>query len=322
MPHHPQITGIGSYAPENVIFNDYFDKYYKKDMDNFLRQRRNIHQRHFMLPEQRTSDLIVPAAQRAMEMAQIEANQLDLILVATDTPDYTSPPTACVVQHKLKAGHCPAFDVNAACAGFVTALDMAHKYMLGDPNLNTVLLTAAYGISRHLNWEDYKITSLFGDGAGAVVLQRRESHRPSFLSSKLTCQGQYHDALGIYEKEGAPRDLLKFTDRFRAEFNGENWPPLIKNMLGEVGKQPEDVARYFFTQINIESIHQTLDHLGLEHSKAHYIMDRYGYTGGACIVMGLADAYQQGALKKGDLVALIASGAGVAMAGMAMEWTL
>ncbi len=316
---YPQITGLGSYAPERVVDNKYFDDFYKKDMDSFLRSRRNIFQRRFLAEDQRTSDMAVAAGQKALDMAGLKASDLNLIVMATDTPDYTSPPTACVVQHKLGATQCAAFDVNAACAGFVTALDMANKMMLGDPQLERVLVVAAYGISRHFNWEDYKITSLFGDGAGAVILERT-AETPSFLTSQLTCQGQYHDALGIYEKGGSDRPLLKFTDRFRAEFNGENWPILIKTLLQRLDRLPQDVATYFFTQINIDSIHQTLDHLEVDRQKSHHIMDRYGYTGGACIGMSLVDAHEQGKLKPGDLLLLVASGAGVAMAGMALEW--
>src|SRR5690606_35321809 len=121
--------GVGLFAPDKVVKNDYFNDLYQKDVDTFLRERRNIYSRHYMAEDQATSDLIVPAAERALAAAGLTAKDLDLIIVSTDTPDYISPATAAVVQYKLGAAKAGAFDLNSACAGFVTALDMANKYM-------------------------------------------------------------------------------------------------------------------------------------------------------------------------------------------------
>ncbi len=122
--------------------------------------------------DQATSDLIVPAAEEAMKNAGITANDLDLIIVSTDTPDYLSPSTAAVVQHKLKAKNAGAFDINSACAGFVTALDMASKYVMVDPQYRNILVVGAYAMTKWLNYDDHKIATLFADGAGAVVFNR------------------------------------------------------------------------------------------------------------------------------------------------------
>ena len=137
------IAGLGTYAPENVVTNDFFDRKYGKDIDGFLRQQRNIVERRFMRDDQATSDLAVPAARQAMAAAGVGPRDLDLIIVATDTPDYISPSTAAVVQHKLEARRAGVFDLNSACAGFVAAADVASKYIVADERYSNVLVVGA-----------------------------------------------------------------------------------------------------------------------------------------------------------------------------------
>ena len=163
MSRRAGIYGTGLYAPERVVRNAEFNERYGMDVDAFLRENRNIHERHFMAPDQATSDLIVPAARDALAAAGIGPEALDLIIVSTDTPDYISPPTASVVQHKLGAVRAGTFDVNSACAGFVTALDMASKYVVADERYQAILVVGAYGMSKYLDWDDYKLATLFAD---------------------------------------------------------------------------------------------------------------------------------------------------------------
>lgn len=326
---YAQITGAGMFAPEKIVTNQYFDELYQRDIGTFLRERRNIFERRFMSADQATSDLILPAAEMAMKQANVHPQDLDLIIVATDTPDYLSPATAAVVQHKLGALRAGAFDINSACAGFVTALDMANKYMTADPHYQTVLVVGAYGMTKYLNWDDYKIASMFADGAGAVILQAT-GEQPSFLASTLYCDGQYHDYMGLYaggtrtpmtheilENKG---HLLNFAKKIPTETNGLHWPRLARLLLDRIHKKESDIRHFFLTQLNIESIREALDKLGLPHEKSHNIMDRFGYTGSACLPMALADAVAQHKLKKGDLVFFLGSGGGMSMAALALEW--
>ena len=323
------IRGTGMYAPEKVVLNEEFNKMYGKDVDSFLREKRNIFQRRYMDKDQCTSDLVVPAAEQAMKNAGITAQDLDLIIVSTDTPDYLSPSTAAVVQHKLGAKNSGAFDINSACAGFVTALDMASKYIAVDAQYRNILVVGAYAMTKWLNFDDYKIATLFADGAGAVVLQASETGK-GVLASTLFADGQYHDYMGIYaggsktpvtheviEKRG---HLLDFAKKIPIETNGTHWPRLTNILLDRIHKKPSDIDHFFLTQINIQSIHEALDKLGLPHSKSHNVMDRYGYTGSACIPMALHDAAAHHKLKAGDLVFMLGSGGGLSMAALAMEW--
>src|SRR5258708_5932717 len=192
------IRGTGMYVPEKVVKNEEFNDMYKKDVATFLREKRNIYERRYMDPSQATSDLIVPAAQQALAASGIRVEALDLIIVATDTPDYLSPSTAAVVQYRLGAKQAGAFDINSACAGFVTALDMAAKYIAADPQYRNVLVVGAYGMSKYINYDDYRIATLFADGAGAVVVQASEDDSLGVQGATLFADGQYHDYMGVY----------------------------------------------------------------------------------------------------------------------------
>jgi 3-oxoacyl-[acyl-carrier-protein] synthase-3 len=324
------ITGTGLYAPERVVTNDFFSKKYSRDMETFLREQRNIFERHFMADDQATSDLIVPAAERAMAKAGVLPKDLDLIIVATDTPDYVSPSTAAVVQHKLKAEKAGTFDLNTACAGFVTALDVASKFITADSRYQHILVVGAYGMTKHFDWDDYKVTSVFADGAGAAIVSRSADNSLGVLASHLWTDGQYHDYMGIYAGGTAcpvtadvlpsKKHQLQFVKRIPPETNGHYWPKLTHLILDRAGARITDVKAFFFTQININSIVETMTKLEVPLERAHNIMDRYGYTGSACIPMALADAASQRKLKKGDLVLLLGSGGGMSMAAMALRW--
>lgn len=325
------IAGVGMYAPERVVENSFFDKMYNRDMDKFLREQRNIFQRRFMSETQATSDLIVPAAQEAMKAARIDVKDLNLIVIATDTPDYISPSTAAVVQNKLGASRAGVFDLNTACSGFVTAADVASKFIAADERYQNILVVGAYGMSKHFDWTDHKVTSVFADGAGAAIIQRTESEDEGFLASQLYADGQYHDYMGIYaggtarpttiEAIEARAHQLQFVKRIPPETNGEHWPRLTNTLLDRIGKRVSDVDHFFFTQINIGSIVETMDKLGAPQAKAHNVMDRFGYTGSACIPMALADAARAHKLKKGDLVFMLGSGGGMSMAAVALRWS-
>lgn len=325
------IAGTGLFVPENIVTNDYFTQRYNRDMDTFLREQRNIYKRHFMTADQATSDLIVPAAQEAMKNAGVGPRDIDLVIVATDTPDYISPSTAAVVQYKLGLEKAGSFDLNSACAGFVTALDVASKYVSTDPRYQNILVVGAYGMSKYFDWNDHKVTSVFADGAGAAIVQPTQEEGEGILASHLLTEGQYHDHMGVYaggtkypiNEENLEKRLhmLQFTKRIPPETNGVHWPRLTNALLDRMNARVSEVDHFFFTQININSIVETMNTLKAPLAKAHNIMDRFGYTGSACIPMAIADAAREHKLKKGDLVMILGSGGGMSMAAMAMRWS-
>ena len=170
MSRHPFILSTGSYVPERVVTNEEVDALMGAETAAWLVANVGIRERRWMADDQVTSDLIVQAANRALERAGISAGELGLIIVSTDTPDYLSPSTSVVVQYKLGAENAGCYDVNSACAGWVTALDQGARYLMTEPGCKYVLVAGGYGMSRFLDLKDKKTANLFADGAGAVVL--------------------------------------------------------------------------------------------------------------------------------------------------------
>jgi 3-oxoacyl-[acyl-carrier-protein] synthase-3 len=318
------ILATGSYAPENIVPNSYFNELLGEDVDSWLRQNVHIYERRWAADDESTADLVVNAARQALERAGISAQQLDLIIVATDTPEYVSPSTASKVQHLLGATRAGTFDLNTACAGFVTALDTAAKYIQADSQYRYVLVVGAYAMSKYLDKYDKKTANLFADGAGAVVLQAEEDTQRGLLASSLRTRGEFHEWMGIYaggtrqpvdaQVVADKKHRLQFVKRFPPKLNPEVWSEMIQELCQRIGVTVNEVDHFFFTQININSIWATLEILGQPGEKAHTIMHHYGYTGSACIPMALDEAWQQGKVEKGKLVIFMGSGGGLSFA--------
>lgn len=333
---HAQIISTGSEVPERVMTNADFDRLLGEPVGDWLVENVGIRERHFMAEAQVTSDLAVTAGRVALERAGLEPKDLDRIIVATDTPDYLSPATAAVVQAKLGAHRAGVFDVNSACASWVTALDVAAKIILTEPEERFVLVIGAYGMSRFLDWNDKKTVTLFADGAGAVIVGA--GSQPGWLATVTAAAGEYHDALGIYTggtyRPATVANLadygpsrVQFVRKFPATFNTEQWPPLIKRLLAKASSvtethlHPDDVDHYYFTQVNLRVIEATMTALGQPLHKTHWVMDKWGYTGSACIPMALDDAIAQGkGPKPGSLVLFCASGGGITLAASLWRW--
>lgn len=329
MSRNAQIIATGMSAPDRVIPNSYFNEILGEDVDTWLRENLTIRERRWLDDDESTADLVERAALKTLANAGMDASELDLLIVTTDTPEYISPSTASVVQDRIGAVNAGSFDVNTACAGFVTALDMGAKYIRSDPRYTNVLVVGAYAMSKYLDVTDKKTANLFADGAGAVILQANEDGI-GWQASELHTEGQYADWMGIYAGGTAQplnRDaienkdhLLKFVRKFPKEINPVTWTRMINSTLARINKIPDDVAMYFFTQININTIRETMENLGQPMEKTHTIMDRYAYTGSACIPMALAEADELGKLNRGDLVVFMGSGGGLAFACAVFEW--
>ncbi|MEL7249737.1 MAG: ketoacyl-ACP synthase III [Bacteroidota bacterium] len=323
------IAGCGAYAPERVLTNQYFDELLGQDVSTWLEENVQIFERRWCTADQSTADLAERAGIKALERAGIAATDLDLIIISTDTPEFVSPSTSSVVQHRLGANKAGTFDINTACAGFVTALDIGSKYIQADERYQHVLVIGAYAMSKYLNMADKKTVTLFADGAGAVVLSASEEENRGFLASELITKGEYNEWMGIYAGgtrqpvDAAVLDQhthqLQFVHRFPKELNPEVWSQMVRNLSERIGESVEEVARFFITQININAIWETLDRLGEDRSKGHTIMHYYGYTGSACIPMAFNDAWEKELVKPGDLVFFVGSGGGLAFASAAFR---
>lgn len=323
------IISAGSYAPEQIIPNSYFNELLGEDVDTWLREFVQIYERRWCREDESTADLAEKAALEALESGGISAADLDLIIVATDTPEFISPSTASVLQDRIGATNAGTFDINTACAGFVTALDVGAKYIRADEDYQYVLVVGAYAMSKYLNKSDKKTVTLFADGAGAVLLKAEKDTNRGFLASKLVSMGKYNGWMGIYgggthqpvdsKMIEAHDHQLKFVKKFPKELNPDTWAEMARNMSKKSGVALEDVTQFFVTQLNINAIWDTMDQIGISRDKAHTIMHHYGYTGSACIPMAFHDAWKKGLVKQGDVVQFIGSGGGLAFASAAFR---
>ncbi|PZR15345.1 MAG: ketoacyl-ACP synthase III [Archangium gephyra] len=321
MKRHARITGTGRAVAPVLISNEQMDARFGEGVSEWIEANVGIKQRFHMAPDQVTSDLAAEAAKQALERAKLTVDDVDLIIVSTDTGDQPSPSTAAVVLHKLGARHTPAFDVNAACSGWVVALDTAAGLIRADETKRHVLVIGAYGMSRFLDWTDKHTATLFADGAGAVVLSASDT--PGFLASTLWSDSAMWDALGVYAggaKKPEERGFVKFVRKFPKTYNTEHWPRLLATTSDRCGVPLNEVKAFFFTQLNLRAIEAVMDGLGLPRERAPYIGDKWGYTGNACIPMTLDDAVERGVLQRGDVIALCASGGGVSMASAFLRW--
>ena len=329
-PRQVQVAATGRCVPDREVDNAALEAITGRVFHEWLVKNTGIEARRWMRDDQVGSDLGLIAAEQALARAGLSALDLDLIIVATDTPDQPSPGTSSALQGKLGAARAGTFDVNCACAGFVTALDTGARFIATDDRVNNVLVVGIYGMSRFLDLGDKATSTLFADGAGAVLL--RASEAPGYLSGARFADGQYADALGIFgggtalpstsarvAEQGAPS--VRFVRKLPATFNLERWPALAREAAAAAAISLDDVALFVFTQLNKRTIEAVMAELGQPMDKAHTIMERWGYTGSACIPMCLDDAVVRGRLAPGDRVLLCASGGGVAMAASVFTWT-
>ena len=331
MTRHAQILSTGRYIPERVVTNNDLNEMLGENVGDWLVENVGIHERHVMADDETTSSMVVAASERALARAGITAADLNLIIVATDTPDFISPATASAVQAKLGANSAGTYDINCACAAWVTGLDMAARYIATDSDYNYILVAGGYGMTKFLDWRDKYTCTLFADGAAAVIVGAGD--RPGFLAGRLMADGRYHDAMGIYTggtarpatpetvtELGKPR--VQFVKKFPATFNSDNWPPLVRSVVTKAGLTLDEIDFYLFTQLNLRTIEFVMDNLGQPMRKTHWIMDKWGYLGSACIPAALDDALERGkGPKPGDNVVFCATGGGMAMAATVWKWT-
>lgn len=327
---YARIIGTGSYVPEKILTNDDLSGMLGEDINEFVSQVIGINERHVCAADESTADLAEAASLQALASAGITPEQLDLIILATDTPEHLSPATSVVVQHRIGAKNAGTFDINCACSGFVTALDTASKFIIADSEYKHVLVIGAYAMSKYLDWNDKKTATIFADGAGAVVLQASQEG-PGFLASKLHADGTFSNYMGIYAggtRMPVTEEVLRegrwtkvhFAQRYPPEVNIEGWPGIIREVLEKSGLTLDDIGLFLFTQVNLSTIKKVMRILDLPIERTHTIMQKWGYTGSACIPMVLDDAVREGKVKRGDNLIMCASGGGLNMACVAFRW--
>jgi 3-oxoacyl-[acyl-carrier-protein] synthase-3 len=315
-----KIAGTGSYLPANVVSNLELARTVDTS-DDWIVTRTGIRQRHFAASDEFTSDLALVASRNALASAGVDAGELDLIIVATTTPDMVFPSTACILQDKLGAKSCPAFDVQAVCAGFVYALTLADQ-MIRSGMAKNALVVGAEVYSRILDWRDRGTCVLFGDGAGAVVLTR--SGTPGILSGHLHADGSYRDVLSVPGQvhEGGVRGtpflqmegsaVFKFAVKVLAEVAEE---ALAANEL-----KLSDIDWLIPHQANIRIIEATARKLHLPMERVVVTVDRHANTSAASIPLALDLAVRDGRIRAGQHLMLVGVGGGFTWGSVLVKW--
>lgn len=318
------IIASGMYLPPIERTNASMREKFGEPVDKFETST-GIKTRWYAPDDWATSDLAAEAARAALQDAGLQATDLDMILLGTDSPDYITPATSVVVQHKIGATNAGTFDIGCACASFPTGLNTAAGLIQANPHLKYVMVIGAYMMHKLSDWQNDLMSYFYGDGAGAAILTA--SDRPGFVSSTFFADGSYHKHWGIYsggtyepanpEAVQAGRTQVRFITPFPAEVNNEGWPARMRELAKNGNFDLKDVDMALYTQVRLNSIRIVQETLGLPIEKAHWVMDKWGYTGSACIPMAFDDARKQGRIKSGDLVTFVGSGVGYNQAGSA-----
>jgi 3-oxoacyl-[acyl-carrier-protein] synthase-3 len=321
------ITGLGSYVPERVMTNDELSTMMDTS-DEWIRERTGIRERRIAEPGQALSDLCLPAAREALEAAGLEGSQIDLIIVATVTPDMAFPSTGAILADLLGASEAAAYDLSAGCTGFMYAVAQAYGMVAGGLS-QRALVVGGDVLSRILDWSDRGTAVLFGDGAGAVVLERVGDG--GFLGFELGADGSggpqlYLPAGGSRtpasaESVAAKQHFVQMNGREVFKFATRVLVASAQAVLAECGRTIDEVDVYVPHQANVRIIEYAREKLGIPEEKVVIDVDRYGNTSSGSIPLALADAKADGRLRSGRLVLMTGMGAGLTWGSGLIEWT-
>jgi 3-oxoacyl-[acyl-carrier-protein] synthase-3 len=321
------ITGVGSYVPEKILTNADLEKMVETS-DEWITSRTGIKERHIAAADEFTSDMAVKAAQRAMKMAGVTGEQIDLVIVATITPDMPFPATACLVQQKIGAKRAAAFDLEAACSGFIYGLEVAQQF-INSRTYDTVLVVGAEKISSIVDWTDRNTCVLFGDGAGAAILQNRENSH-GLLTAVMGADGEKAELLfmpGGGSRCPASKDSVDARLHYLRMEGKETFKSAVQAMQSaaqEVLRRCElDITKIKCViphQANRRIIDAVGERLGATREQIFVNVDKYGNTSAASVAIALDEAVTSGKIQRGDLILLVVFGAGLTWGAAIIEW--
>jgi len=310
---YARIAGIGSYLPEKVVTNQDLEKTMETS-DEWIRERTGIKRRHIAAEDETTSSMGLAAAQRAMEMAGVGPDDIDLILLGTATPDKIFPSTACIIQRQLGVKGCAAFDVHAACSGFVYGLDVANRYIRTN-GAKTALVIGSETLSRITNWEDRGTAVLFGDGAGAVVLQASDA--PGILSTHIHADGEYEQLLQVEQGVSVGFDVTRAGGAYiKMEGNAvfrravATFDKIARETVEDLDGHLDDIDWFVPHQANMRIIIAAAKKLKMPMERVIATVDEHANTSGASIPLAMDLAIRDGRIQRGQNLLVAAFGAG------------
>lgn len=321
------ITGVGSYVPEKVLTNADLERMVETS-DEWITSRTGIKERRIAAAEEFTSDLGAKAALKAMEMAGVTAEQIDLVIVATITPDMPFPSTACLVQKKLGAHRAAAFDLEAACSGFIYALEIGQQFIMSR-TYETVLVIGAEKLSAITNWKDRNTCVLFGDGAGAAILQNRPNSH-GLLTAIMGADGNKADLLSM-PGGGSRCPASNESVAAGLHYLRMDGKETFKNAVQAMTSAANEAMRRCevnITQIKCVIPHQAnqriidavSDRLGATPEQLFVNLNKYGNTSAASVAIALDEAVASGRVRRGDLILIVVFGAGLTWGAAVIEW--
>lgn len=325
-----KIVGVGTYAPGEPIDNIELKKLTNIEFNHEKTESKlGIHKRHMAKLrglEETTADFATKAAMNAIKNANIDPSEVGLFIVGTDTPEHISPATALLVQGRIQEKETwgGAFDIAASCASFTTALDTASRMVAHDPSYKYAVVVGVYNMPAFVKDGDVFGLTIFADGAGAVVLEKTENEDKSgYIEGQFIADGTQWDYIGVYSggtKKPITKEVLESEEyglqllqRLPGDRNVRLWPMVAEKLAEKAKLSTKKVDHFIFTQINKSVIVDVMKELGRPMSDTTCVMDKFGYTGSACVPMAFEEAIKQGSIKKGDTVMFIASGAGFAV---------
>jgi 3-oxoacyl-[acyl-carrier-protein] synthase-3 len=315
-----RIIGTGSHLPEKVLTNADLEKIVDTS-DEWIRSRTGIRSRHIAAEGELTSDLALPAAQKALKSAGVAAADIDMIIVATTTPDMIFPSTACILQSRLGIAGCPAFDLQAVCSGFVYALVTADLFIRAG-QAKKILVVGAEVYSRILDWNDRGTCVLFGDGAGAVVLAASDA--PGILATRLHADGSHKDQLSVPGSVCAGkvwgRPFVHMDGGAVYRFAVRVFEEVAHEVLDLAGLKVSDVDWFVPHQANIRIMEATARRLGLPVEKVIATVDHHGNTSAASIPLALDEAVRDGRIRPGQTLLLEGVGGGFTWGAVLLRW--
>ncbi|MGI9089035.1 MAG: beta-ketoacyl-ACP synthase III [Chthoniobacterales bacterium] len=322
------IVGTGSYVPDRVLTNEDLSKIVETN-DEWITSRTGIKERRIAAKDEYTSDMAARAALKAMEQAKITADEIDLILVATATPDMIFPATACFVQTKIGAKNAACLDISAACAGFLCALEIGQQFITSH-TYDTVLVIGAEKLTSITNWTDRNTCVLFGDGAGAAILQHRSESAHGVISTHIGSDGNFAEILYMpgggcktpITAENAHQHLQTIhmlgKDVYKQAVT--SMIDASKKALDKAGLTIEDITCVIPHQANYRIIEGIADRLKIPLDRFFVNLDKYGNTSAAAVAIALDEANRSGRLKKGDYILMVVFGGGLTWASSVIEW--
>src|SRR5213595_2914469 len=321
------IVGTGSYVPEKILTNSDLSRIVDTS-DDWITTRTGIKERRIAAKDEMTSDMAAKAALKAIEQAQVSPEEIDLVLVATATPDMIFPATACFVQKKIGAKNAACLDVSAACAGFLFGIEIAQQFITSHTH-DTVLVIGAEKLTSITNWTDRNTCVLFGDGAGAAVLQHR-GRAHGVISAHIGSDGQFTDILfmpGGGSRCPITRDNVDMNLATIHMTGKEVYKQAVTAMvkasrkaLADAGLTAADIVCVIPHQANLRIIEAIADRLGISRDKMFVSLDKYGNTSAAAVAIALDEANRTGRIKHGDYVLMVVFGGGLTWASTIIEW--